>query len=51
MLGLIQTLIGLLAALIWLVLLVATQFNVLTISAGLLAALYVTGRPAGKSTA
>lgn len=51
MLGLIQTLLGLVAAMIWLVLLVATQFNVLTISAGLLAALYITGRPTRKSTA
>jgi len=49
--GFIQGLVGLLAALAWLVLLVATQFNVVAISAGLLAALYVTGKPAGSHVA
>lgn len=41
---------GLVCAAVWLVLLVVTGFNLLTISAGLLGGLYVTGVKAGDTS-
>lgn len=44
MIGLLVTLGMLIGALIWLVLLVATSFSLVTVSAGLLGVVYLTGR-------
>lgn len=44
--GLLLSIIGIVGAVSWLLLLVATNFNGVTIGAGVLAALYATGRRA-----
>lgn len=41
--------VGLVSAMLWLVLLVATGFNILAVSAGLLAAVFVTGERSHSS--
>ena len=43
-------LLGLFCAVLWLVLLVVTSFNIVTISAGLLVGLYVTGVSSSDTT-
>jgi len=43
-------LVGLLLALVWLVLLVTTQFNPITISMGLLGMIYMMGRAGTQAT-
>jgi hypothetical protein len=41
---------ALLCGIVWLALLIATQFNAMTISAGLFAALFLTGKAEGSSS-
>lgn len=48
MTGILATLLGLLGALAWLVVLAASDFNGVALSAGLLAALYVTGESTAR---